>query len=156
MIETPQVLRVDEQPAAVIRVVVPRGQIRTAMEAAHRELMAAVAAQGVAPAGPWFAHHLRTPAETFDFEIGVPVARAVAPSGRVKPGRLPAATVARTVYRGPYEGLAQGWGEFMAWIAAQGHAPASDFWEVYLAGPESGSDAARFRTELDRPLVRGR
>jgi hypothetical protein len=32
--------------------------------------MAAVAAQGIAPAGPWFTHHLRMDPATFDFEIG--------------------------------------------------------------------------------------
>ena len=38
---------------------------------------------------------------------GVPcVERAVEPSGRVRPGELPATAVARTVYHGGYEGLA--------------------------------------------------
>jgi effector-binding domain-containing protein len=115
--------------------------------------MEAIAAQGIAPTGPWFTHHLKTPGEIFDFEIGVPVAGKVAPVGRVKPGRLPAANVARTVYRGPYEGLPAAWGEFMAWLATQGHAQAQDLWEVYAAGPESSPDPASWRTELNRPLA---
>jgi effector-binding domain-containing protein len=116
--------------------------------------MAAVAAQGIAPVGPWFTHHLRMDPDTFDFEIGVPVATPVAAAGRVKPGRLPAATVARTVYRGRYEGLPAAWGEFMAWVAAQGHTPAADLWEIYVAGPESSPDPADWRTELNRPITR--
>ena len=68
-------------------------------------LMAAVAAQGIVPAGPWFTHHLRMDPATFDFEICVPVTAPVAASGRVKAGHLPATTVARTAYHGPYEGL---------------------------------------------------
>jgi effector-binding domain-containing protein len=153
MIDTPQVIRSPARSAAVIHITVPRDDIRSAMGTGHRELMAALAAQGIAPAGPWFTHHLRAPAETFDFEIGVPVASVVAPAGRVKAGELPAATVARTVYHGPYEGLAQGWGELMAWIAAAGYTPASHLWEVYVAGPETGADASGYRTELNRPLV---
>lgn len=152
MLDKPAILQTAAQPAAVIRLTVPRAEIRTVMGPAHRELMAAVAAQGIAPAGPWFTHHFRHPTDTFDFEIGVPVAAPITTAGRVQPGELRAATVARTVYRGPYEGLAAAWGEFMAWIAAQGHAPATDLWECYVAGPESGPDPAAWRTELNRPL----
>ena len=51
-------------------------------------------------------------ADTFDFELGVEVSTPVKATGRVKPGELRAAKVARTVYRGPYEGLPAAWGEF--------------------------------------------
>jgi hypothetical protein len=64
------------------------------------ELMAAVAAQGVSPTGPWFDHHQRMDPDTFDFEIGVPVQSPISPAGRVQPGRLPATIVARTIYHG--------------------------------------------------------
>lgn len=64
--------------------------------------------------------------------------------------------VARTIYRGPYEGLGSAWSEFDAWIAAHGHTPAADLWECYAAGPESSPDPASWRTELDRPLIRER
>ena len=117
------------------------------------ELMAALDAQGVAPAGPWYSHHLRMDPGVFDFEIGVPVSAPVKAAGRVVPGQLPAATVARAVYRGPYEGLGAAWDEFHAWIASQGLTPTADLWECYVAGPESGSDPAAWRTELNQPLV---
>jgi effector-binding domain-containing protein len=83
----------------------------------------------------------------------VPVLAPVSPVGRVKPGRLPAVRAARTVYRGPYEGLGPAWGEFDAWIAAQGHTPAPALWECYVAGPESSPDPAAWRTEFNRPLA---
>jgi effector-binding domain-containing protein len=92
--------------------------------------------------------------DIWDFEVGVPVSRPVSPAGRVEPGELPAATVARTVYHGSYEGLGAAWGEFFEWITARGHTPAADFWECYLAGPESGPDPAAWRTELNKPLIR--
>ena len=117
------------------------------------ELMAAIAAQGIAPAGPWFTHHLRMDPDIWDFEIGVPVSTPVVAAGRVKPSQWPAMKVARTVYHGPYEGLADAWPEFLDWIAANGHTPASDFYECYLAGPESSPDPANWRTEFTKQLT---
>ncbi len=154
MIDTPRIVHTDVQLTAIIRLTVPREEIREVMGPGHTELMAAVAAQGLTPTGPWFTHHLRMDPKIFDFELGVPVSARVAVAGRVGPGQLAAATVARTIYRGPYEGLGSAWGEFEAWIAAQGHTPAPDLWESYVAGPETGPDPATWRTELNRPLKR--
>jgi effector-binding domain-containing protein len=89
----------------------------------------------------------------FDFEISVPVATPVAAAGRVRPGQLPAAKVARTVYRGPYEGLGSAWGEFIAWIKANGHETRADLWECYVTGPESSPDPSTWRTDLNQPLA---
>ena len=69
------------------------------------------------------------------------------------PGRRPAARVAQTVYRGPYEALPEAWGKFQAWIDGQGHAYAPDIWECYVDGPHSTPDPSQYRTELDRPLA---
>jgi effector-binding domain-containing protein len=153
MLDQPEIVRTDAQLTAVIRLTIPRAEIRNVMGPGIAELMAAVAAQGMAPAGPVFSHHLRMDPATFDFEIGVPVTAPVSATGRVKAGRLPAATVARTVYHGPYEGLGPAWGEFGAWIVAEGHTPAPNLWECYVAGPESNPDPATWRTELNRPLT---
>jgi effector-binding domain-containing protein len=154
MLDKPQIAQTAAQPTAIIRLTIPRAEIQTVMGPGYRELMAAVAAQGIATAGPWFSHHLRMDPDIFDFEIGVPVTAPISVAGRVKPGHLPAATVARTVYHGAYEGLSAAWGEFVAWIAAEGHTPAPDLWECYVAGPESSPDPANWRTELNRPLIR--
>jgi effector-binding domain-containing protein len=154
MLDKPQIVRTDTQLTAVIRLTIPRKDIQNVMGPGMAELMAAIAALGIAPAGPIFSHHLRMDPDTFDFEIGVPVKAPVSPVGRVKAGQLPAATVARTVYHGPYEGLGPAWEEFVAWIAAEGHTPAADLWECYVAGPESDPDPATWRTELNRPLTR--
>jgi len=123
MIETPRITHSPEQLTAVIRLTIPRDEIHNVMGPGIGELMATLATQGIAPAG------------------------------RVKPGILPAAKVARTVYHGGYEGLGAAWGEFEAWIAAQGLATGPDFWECYVVGPESGPDPAEWRTQLNRPLI---
>jgi effector-binding domain-containing protein len=153
MLDTPQITQTAAQLTAIIRLTIPREEIRKVMGPGISELMATVAAQGIAPAGPWFTHHLRMDPAIFDFEIGVPVTAPVAAAGRVNPGQLPATKVARTIYHGPYEGLGAAWGEFIAWIAAKGHTAGLDLWECYLAGPEANPDPATFRTELNRPLT---
>jgi effector-binding domain-containing protein len=153
MIDTPQIVQTSLLQAAIIRLTIPRADIRSVMGPAMSELMAAVAAQGLSACGPMFSHHLRLDPDIFDFEIGVPVVRPVTPVGRVTSGQLPAATVARTVYHGDFEGLGDAWGQFGAWIAAHGHKPGPDFWECYVAGPESSPDPANWSTELNRPLL---
>jgi effector-binding domain-containing protein len=153
MLDTPQIIQTAAQLTAIIRLTIPRGEIRNVMGPGISELMAAIAAQGIAPAGPWFTHHLRMDPAFFDFEISVPVTTPVVATGRVKPGQLLATKVARTVYHGSYEGLGAAWGEFNAWIAANGYTPGPDLWECYVAGPESNPDPATWRTELSRPLT---
>jgi effector-binding domain-containing protein len=97
--------------------------------------------------------HFRMTAEEFGFEICLPLSVPVRPSGRVRPGVLKGARVAQVVYRGGYEGLGGAWREFEEWIRAAGHRMAPDLRERYVVGPESGSDAGAWRTELNRPLV---
>ncbi len=153
VIETPAIVQTVSRQTAIIPLTIPRAEMRHVMGPGIGELMAAVAAQGLSPTGPWFTHHLRMDPEVFDFEISVPVSAPIAAVGRVRPSQWPAMTVARTVYRGPYEGLGDAWGAFDAWIAENGHKTAPDRWESYVAGPESGPDPANWRTELSRALV---
>ena len=154
MLDKPVIVQTEAQRAAVIRITVPREEIRNVMAPGMAELRTALAAQGVTPTGPMFAHHLRMHPHVFDFELGLAVAAPIAPAGRVQPGELPAATVARTVYHGAYEGLEMAWDELSMWIELEGHTPASDLWECYVAGPESNPDPLTWRTELNHRLAR--
>lgn len=154
MIDTPQIVQMAAQLTAMIRLTVPRAEIQQVMGPGIQEVFATLAAQHIPPAGPWLTHHLRMDPAVFDFEICVPIKTPVTPAGRVQSGHIPAATVARTVYHGPYEGLGSAWGEFQTWMATHGHTAAADLWEVYLAGPETGSDPSQWQTELNRPLMR--
>jgi effector-binding domain-containing protein len=153
VLDTPKIVQTDDQPVAYIHLTIPREEIQSVMGPAIGEVMGAVAAQGVAIAGPWLTYHLKMSPEVFDFHVCVPVALPVTPVGRVNAGQLPASKVIQTVYQGPYEGLGDAWGEFMGWIAAQGLAPREDLWERYLVGPESEPNPASWRTELNRPLM---
>ena len=156
LIEAPVITETAPRLAAAIHFTIPRSQIRSVMGPGLSEIMAAVQAQGIGPTGPWFTHHLKMDPATFDFEICVPVSAPVTPVGRVVSREIPAVQVARTVYRGSYEQLANGWQEFGAWMARNGHVAGPDLYECYTVGPESNPDAAAWRTELSRPLVASR
>jgi uncharacterized protein YndB with AHSA1/START domain/effector-binding domain-containing protein len=153
LIDPPQITETTAQLAAVIHLTIPRNEMRSAMGPGISEVMAAVKAQGIGPTGPWFTHHLKMTPESFDFEICVPVSAPVVPVGRVKPGIFPAVKVARTIYCGAYERLGEAWGEFKAWIAANGHSSGADLYESYPVGPESTSNPADWCTELTQRLV---
>ncbi|HEX6792001.1 MAG TPA: GyrI-like domain-containing protein [Candidatus Krumholzibacteria bacterium] len=155
MLQQPMIIKSNAQHAAIIHVTVPREEIRTVMGPSFQELMTALKAQGIQPAGPWFSHHLRMDPKVFDIEIGVPVEKPIRAAGRVRPGELPAATVARTIYRGAYEGLPTAWGEFETWIKNEGLKMAPNLWEVYAKGPESDPDPDMWETELNRPVATG-
>lgn len=152
-IDTPELVHTDRQLIAVIPLVVPRYDIQRAIGAGLRELRGAIAGQGIRIIGPWFTHHFRRPADTFDFEICLPVSSELTATGNVKASEFPAATMARTVYCGSYDGLGAAWSELGAWIALKGHTAESDFWERYLEGPETTAEPADWQTELIRPLV---
>jgi effector-binding domain-containing protein len=154
MLEAPSVISVPQQDSAVVRLNVPKADIRAVMPAAIKEVRAALAGQGIVPAGPMFTHHLVLDDAMFDIEVGFPIDAPLVETGRVRVGCLPAATVVRATYCGGYEGLSAGWGELRQWIDANGHARAAHLWEVYARGPEAGSDVAEWRTELNQPLGR--
>jgi effector-binding domain-containing protein len=119
------------------------------MDPAIHEILQVLADQGLRPAGPMFSNHHRRPSDTFDFEIGFPVTRALTESGRVKNGILSAERVARSVYEGPYEGLSQAWPALQDWVRQQGLAETGRFFERYLNNPDEVEDPKDYRTELN-------
>lgn len=152
MLDATEITHTEAQPAATIRLTIPRDQIQTVMGPAMQEVLEVVATQGLVPAGPMFSHHFRMDPELFDFEVGLPVQGAVAPAGRVRASELPARKVARTTYHGGYEGLGSAWSEFNQRLSAEGLAPTEELWECYVTGSEPGLDPSTIRTVLYRPL----
>lgn len=153
MISTPEILQTEAEVAAVIHIKTPRSEMAKVFGPGVDELMAVLAEQGVELAGAVFAHHLKMSPENFDFELGVRVSVPISAAGRVMPGQLPAARVARTTYSGPYEGLSSAWSEFGDWIKANGYEAAGSLWEIYSVGPHSTPDPTGWCTELVRPLL---
>ncbi len=149
MLDTPKITTTVDQPYAALHVTVPRDQIQSVMGPSIREVYAAVAEQGLKPAGAWFTHHLRRPSDTFDFEACVPIGTRIEDAARVQSKIWAAMTVAKAEHRGGYEGLSGAWGEFAAWTERQGLRMAPDLWEVYRIGPESSDNPEDWRTELN-------
>ena len=153
MIDTPAIVTTSVQLMACIHVTVARSEIQRVMGPGLKEIMETIGAQGAKPSGPWFTHHLKIEPGSFDFEICVPVEAKIRASGRVNAGEWPAMKVARTIYHGGYQGMGGAWGQFEAWIKDNGYTSATDLWERYLVGPESGLGQEEWKTELNRPLV---
>lgn len=149
MITTPEVTTTTEQPAATIHLVIPGMEMPKYMDPAIQEIITVLADHGMQPAGPMFSYHHRRPSDTFDFKIGFPVAKAITESGRVKNASLPAERVARCVYQGPYEGLAQAWPQLQEWVRGQGLSETDRFFERYLNNPDEVKDPKDYRTELN-------
>jgi hypothetical protein len=140
MIETPHIAQSAALPAAVIPIVVARDRIKDVMGRAICELMSAIAVQGIAPAGPVFAHRLRCDPDRFVLKVGVPVATLIAAAGRTRPGELPATPVARTLFHGDHEGLPSAGAQSDVWLRRHGQTPAANLWECLLAGPSRTPD----------------
>lgn len=152
-IAPPEIVETPAADTAFIHVVIPRAQMGEVFGPAVQELLGVLQAQGVAPAGAVFAHHLAMSEENFDMEIGVPVSKPVTASGRVVPGSRPALKVARTTMNGNYENLPAAWGQFQEWVDAQGVSQAPDIWETYAVGPETSENPDDWRTTMERPLT---
>lgn len=149
MITPPEVITTKEIATAVIPLVVPGRDMPKYMDPAIQEILKALADQGLQPAGPMFSYHHRRPSDTFDFELGFPVVKAITPTGRVVNGTLPAEKVVRSVYQGPYEALAKAWGGVQAWVREQKLPESGRFWECYLTDPSEVKDPKAYRTELN-------
>jgi effector-binding domain-containing protein len=62
---------------------------------------------------------------------------------------LPSVTVVRSVYTGPFEGLAQAWPALQKWVRENGHGENGKFWEAYLNNPDEVKDPKDYKTELN-------
>lgn len=153
MLETPQIVHTEAQPIAFIPIVVSWEKMPKIMGPGIAELLAEITSQGIKPVGNIYTHHLRRPTDTFEFEISIGVERPIQPCGRVQPGEYPAIRMARTVYQGPYEGLADAWPEFMDWVEKNGHSTSEELWESYTVGPHSNPNPAAWRTELSMRVI---
>ncbi len=153
MITKTTLVQTESQATAVIHFLIPREQIQEVVGPAIQEVMETVTAQGIGPAGPVFLLYLNLEVDIFDFEVGVPVSAPVRPAGRVYASELPAASAVRTIYTGPYEGLGEGWQEFMTVLKEEGWQTSPGLWERYLKGPESTPDSTTWQTELNRSVV---
>lgn len=155
MITAPELITTTEVITAVIHLTIPGRDMPKHMDPAIQEVIRTVTGQGATIVGPMFTYHHRRPSDTFDFEIGFPVSRPIKPEGRVVNSSLPAVSVVRSAYQGPYEGLAQAWPALQDRARALGHEGKGRFWECYLNNPDEVKDPQQYRTELNWVVSEG-
>ncbi|MBL7952356.1 MAG: GyrI-like domain-containing protein [Flavobacteriales bacterium] len=149
MITPPEVINTQEIATVVIPLIIPGRDMPKYMDPAIQEIIKTITGQGINIAGPMFSYHHRRPSDTFDFEIGFPVSKAIKEEGRVINSKLPAVKVVRSVYQGPYEGLSQAWPALQKWVRENGHGENGKFWESYQNNPSEVRSPSEYRTELN-------
>ena len=144
---------IEPQAAAVIRAEVPMAELTSVFDRGFREVMQAIEAQGVAPAGPPFGFYPRMPGETVAVVVGFPVAGPVTADGDVEPFELPGGRVVTGTHVGPYDTLSATYEELMAWTQAEGLTLGEGMWEIYTSDPSAEPDPATWRTNIVWPLA---
>jgi DNA-binding transcriptional MerR regulator len=94
--------------------------------------------------------------DEFTFEVCFPVAAPLPEAPGVTCKELPAARVAYTTFRGPYDTIWNAHVELQAWIAESDYAAAGPLRETGLVGEEDDADPRDWVTELSVPLVEKR
>jgi len=158
--DAPYEIDIEALPEQVVVCLGGRGPIAELRERGRR-LAAALAAAGVAPAGPLMARYPESGYDPADVEYEVCLPIAARPDGSV-PDRvaglptalIPAhhAMVAR--HRGPRTGLAAAHRAIAAALDDLGYRRAGPVSEVYLAGPDQGVPASEYLTEVRYPYAR--
>ena len=99
--------------------------------------------KGYIPSGPPLGVYLNdpgeVPAEELLWELQSPIAGDIAPSDPDERGmgikKLDETEVASTVYKGPYEGMGNIYGELVGWIMGNGFEISGAPSEIYLSDP---------------------
>ena len=147
--------RVELEPRTILGVheVIPMTAMTDFFGRALTTAFAEVGKQGVAPAGPPLALYHGMPTDTVDVTVGFPVAEPVTSTADVVVVTLPGGPAIQTIHTGSYDGLADTYGELMAWVAEQKLELGEDMWEDYLTDPDSSPDPSTWQTRIVWPLA---
>ena len=163
MITEPKIVVRPEQPYVAIRATMPIGEIEVVAPRLFHEIETWVFENNLKPAGaPILKHNVIDMERELELEFGVPLAESVSGDDRVVSGVLPAGRYATILYRGPYggpdDGLLHANAALIGWAVKHGikwdsqQTPAGERFacrlEVYLIGPESEPDPAKWETEV--------
>ncbi len=135
-----------------IRVSAALDQLGEIMGPLFGEVYGHIQGSGQAPAGMPFSIYHSMDGGTVDLECAMPVASPLAGTERVRPGELPAGTMATVTHIGPYEGLGGTWQALTEWIESRGLRGAGAPWEVYVTDPGAEPDSSKWRTDIFFPV----
>ena len=159
-----EIVQLEAQPTAAVRIQQPMADLdlASAFDRYMPLVMTRVQETGSQIAGPPYGRYHRFGPDVVDVEIGFPLAAVpdgLPALGSAAPGdvglsELPGGPAARTVHRGPYDGLGQTYDALHEWIHAQpGYDDGAGPWESYVDDPGAATDPAQVRTEVLWPLV---
>jgi effector-binding domain-containing protein len=145
VIESVRVETLSEQHAAVVRGRRPPEEIGEFVGPAYAAVSAALAAQGIAIAGPPFCRYsvgedemnAEGQAEEFSMAVGFPTERAAEVAGEVEPMILPAGDAVVVVHVGAYPELGEAYAAGADWLREHDLEMSADPWETYLDGPDA-------------------
>ena len=142
------------QPAASIRGRAAWAELGQFISGALTEIFAIAGGQGVRFAGPAYGiyHNAHSTEAEVDLEIGIPVAEAFEPAGRVIAPVIPGGLVAATVHCGRYEEVAPAYRALGEWVQEHGHETSGPPREIYLIGPDQVREPGALRTEIVWPI----
>ena len=144
--------QVEGRPFVAVRTSTTMDKIGEVMGPLFGEVYAHIQQSGQQPDGMPFALYHSMDSNTVELECGMPVASPVEGAGRVKPGELPAGTVATVTHVGPYDALPQTWSSLLEWMRSQGLQPAGAPWEVYVTDPGAEPGQSKWRTDIFFPV----
>jgi effector-binding domain-containing protein len=147
--------KVEPQLIASVRAVMPNygtlGQL-------YGEIFGYLGSQGITiPAGPtlFICYDTEFKEKDVDIEAGVPIAKAIPDSGRVKIYELPGMEQAAcTVYKGPYENIGEAYSAIMAWAESNSYRITGPDRELYLTSPTDTQNPAEYVTEIQFPVMK--
>ena len=147
-----ELTEVAAETVAMVRRVVPMGDLTTFLGEAFERVARMVPEAGGAIAGPPFGWYHGMPGETVDVAAGFPVAGDVhVPDGGVAVAERSGGREVVTVHVGPYDTMSATYAQVQAWLAEHGLTPRADMWEEYLSEPTG--DPAQWRTRIVCPVV---
>ena len=148
-----EITEIAPQTAAVVHGELPMSELPGFYERAFPAVMAALAEQGVAPAGAPFGYYPSMPAATVVVEAGIPTAGPIEAAGDVEPRELPGGRMVTAVHVGPYDTLPQTYGEMERWMRERGVTPRGGPFESYETDPGEEPDQSKWETRIHWPIA---
>jgi effector-binding domain-containing protein len=155
----PTVVQREEQPYVAITSTVSMRELGQVLPPLIPEVIDWVERAGLTQAGaPFWKYNVIDMAAGLEVEVGVPVERAAAGDGRIRPGVLPAGRYVLAHHVGHPDTLEQATAELLGWAEGRGlrwdvrEVDGEERWtarlEEYLNGPDDQPDMDKWETNL--------
>jgi len=140
------------QPVLSIRTHTDIAHLPGLIGESYRRIGQYLAELDVEPEGAPFVAYYNQDMNDLDVEIGFPVEDVIPGDGDMCPGEIEEGKMVTCMYIGPYEGMAQVYGEMNRYIEKSGLRAKGPAYETYLNSPEEVSGPEELMTRIDLPV----